>query len=456
MSKLIIFDLDGVLVEAKEIHFDSLNLALKDIDEKFVISWEDHLRTYDGLKTYDKLNLLSKYKGLPLEKTILDKIFNKKQDYTLNALSNLGRNLKFISLFEQLKLNGYIIACCSNSVEKTVILSLTNLGIINYFDLILSNESVKYSKPHPEIYWKAMSYFGALPSETLIVEDSPTGLTAAFKSGAKVLRVQNTNDFDFEKLNQSYNSGKQYIEKWVDKKMNVLIPMAGNGSRFAQAGYTFPKPLIEVHGKPMIQVVVENLAVEANHIFVVQKLHREKYNLDSMLSLICPGCKIVEVDSVTEGAACTVLLAKELIDNDEPLVIANSDQFIEWNSLDFFYKMSEQNLDAGIVSFKATHPKWSYAKVDDNGFVTKVAEKNPISDIATVGVYYWKKGRDFVKYAESMISKDIRVNNEFYVCPVFNEALLDGLKIKTFDVPKMWGIGTPEDLNYFLENYKKV
>ena len=454
MSKLIIFDLDGVLVEAKEIHFDSLNLALKDIDEKFVISWEDHLRTYDGLKTYDKLNLLSKYKGLQLDKTILDKIFNRKQDYTLDALSNLGRNLKFISLFEQLKLNGYIIACCSNSVEKTVILSLTNLGIINYFDLILSNESVKYSKPHPEIYWKAMSYFGALPSETLIVEDSPTGLTAAFKSGAKVLRVKNTNDFDFEKLIQSYHSEKKHVERWVDKKMNVLIPMAGNGSRFAQAGYTFPKPLIEVHGKPMIQVVVENLAVEANYIFVVQKSHREKYNLDSMLSLICPGCKIVEVDSVTEGAACTVLLAKDFIDNDEPLVIANSDQFIEWNSLEFFYKMNEQNLDAGIVSFRATHPKWSYAKVDDRGFVTEVAEKNPISDIATVGVYYWKQGKDFVKYAESMILKDIRVNNEFYVCPVFNEAISDGLKIKTFDVPKMWGIGTPEDLNYFLKNFK--
>jgi dTDP-glucose pyrophosphorylase len=204
----------------------------------------------------------------------------------------------------------------------------------------------------------------------------------------------------------------------------------------------------------MIQVVVENLAVDANYIFVVQKSHREKYNLDSMLSLICPGCKIVEVDSVTEGAACTVLLAKEFIDNDEPLVIANSDQFIEWNSLEFFYKMNEQNLDAGIVSFRATHPKWSYAKVDDSGFVTEVAEKNPISDIATVGVYYWKQGKDFVKYAESMILKDIRVNNEFYVCPVFNEALLCGLKIKTFDVPKMWGIGTPEDLNYFLENYK--
>jgi beta-phosphoglucomutase-like phosphatase (HAD superfamily)/dTDP-glucose pyrophosphorylase len=452
MSKLIIFDLDGVLIEAKEIHFDALNSALKNIDEKFVISWEDHLKTYDGLKTYDKLNLLHK-KGLSLEKNILEKIFNDKQHYTLEALLNLGKNLKFIDLFKKLKLSGYKIACCSNSVSKTVNLALNKLGIIEYFDLILSNEDVKFSKPHPEMYWKAMSCFGALPSETLIVEDSPTGLTAAFRSGAKVLRVKNPNDFDFDKLNNSYNSEKQHVERWVDKKMNVLIPMAGNGSRFAQAGYTFPKPLIEVHGKPMIQVVIDNIAVDANYIFVVQKLHREKYNLDSMLSLICPCCKIVEVDGVTEGAACTVLLAKQFIDNDEPLVIANSDQFIEWNSLEFFYKMNEQNLDAGIVSFRATHPKWSYAKVDDNGFVTEVAEKNPISDIATVGIYYWKQGKDFVKYAESMILKDVRVNNEFYVCPVFNEALLGGLKIKTFDVPKMWGIGTPEDLNYFLENY---
>jgi beta-phosphoglucomutase-like phosphatase (HAD superfamily)/dTDP-glucose pyrophosphorylase len=453
MSHIIIFDLDGVLIEAKEIHFDALNLALKDVDEKYIISWEDHLKTYDGLKTYDKLNLLHKFKGLPLEKQIIKNIFDKKQQYTLEALSNLDKNIKFIDLFKKLKLYEYKIACCSNSISKTVNLALEKLGIIEYFDLVLSNEDVKFAKPHPEIYWKAMSYFGALPSDTLIVEDSPTGLTAAFRSGAKVLRVKNTNDFDFDKLNKSCHSKKQDIERWTDKKMNVLIPMAGNGSRFSQAGYTFPKPLIEVHGKPMIQVVVENLAVDANFIFVVQKSHREKYNLDSMLSLICPSCKIVEVNSVTEGAACTVLLAKEFIDNDESLVIANSDQFIEWNSLEFFYKMNEQNLDAGIVSFRATHPKWSYAKVDDDGFVTEVAEKNPISDIATVGVYYWKHGKDFVKYAESMISKDIRVNNEFYVCPVFNEALLGGLKIKTFDIANMWGIGTPEDLNYFLENY---
>jgi dTDP-glucose pyrophosphorylase len=263
--------------------------------------------------------------------------------------------------------------------------------------------------------------------------------------------VKNPRDFDFDKINNAFYSKKQTIEKWADNKMNVLIPMAGHGSRFAQAGYSFPKPLIEVHGKPMIQVVVDNLAVEANFIFVVQKEHREKYNLDSMLNLITPGCKIVEVGGVTEGAACTTLLAKEFINNNEPLVIANSDQFVEWNSLDFFYKMNEQNLDAGIVSFHATHPKWSYAKTDENGFVTEVAEKNPISNIATVGIYYWKHGSDYVRFAEQMIENNVRVNNEFYVCPVFNEAIKSGLKIKTFDIPKMWGLGTPEDLNYFLE-----
>lgn len=451
MQKLVIFDLDGVLVDAKEIHYDALNNALQNIDPKFVISWEDHLKKYDGMKTYDKLKLLSINKGLPLDLSLQQKIFDDKQFYTAKALSKLKKNSDLINLFQELRNNGYTIACCSNSIKKTVHLVLKKLGISDFFDIKLSNESVKFAKPHPEIYWKAMSYFGATPEDTLIVEDSPTGLTAAYKSGAKVLRVKNPKDFDFDKINNAYYSKKETIEKWADNKMNVLIPMAGHGSRFVQAGYSFPKPLIEVHGKPMIQVVVDNLAVEANFIFVVQKEHREKYNLDSMLNLITPGCKIVEVEGVTEGAACTTLLAKEFIDNNEPLVIANSDQFVEWNSLDFFYKMNEQNLDAGIVSFHATHPKWSYAKTDENGFVTEVAEKNPISNIATVGIYYWKHGSDYVRFAEQMIENNIRVNKEFYVCPVFNEAIKAGLKIKTFDVPKMWGLGTPEDLNYFLE-----
>jgi dTDP-glucose pyrophosphorylase len=231
--------------------------------------------------------------------------------------------------------------------------------------------------------------------------------------------------------------------------------MAGAGSRFEKAGFTFPKPLIEVNNKPMIQVVVENLNLDANFIYIVQKSHREKYNLDTLLNLLTPNCKIVEVDGLTEGAACTALLAKEFINNDNPLFFANSDQFVEWDSNEFMYKMQETNCDGGIVTFKSTHPKWSFAKTNEDGLVVEVAEKNPISDDATVGYYYWKKGSDFVKYAEEMIDKNIRVNNEFYVCPVFNQAIKNNKKIRTFNIEKMWGLGTPEDLDYYLKNYKK-
>jgi dTDP-glucose pyrophosphorylase len=304
------------------------------------------------------------------------------------------------------------------------------------------------------MYWKAMSKMKVLPEETLIVEDSPPGLLAAHRSRANILRVKNPSEVTIENIaNKTYSEYSK--PKWQGGNMNVLIPMAGAGSRFQQAGYTFPKPLIEVRGKPMIHAVVENLGVDANFIFVVQKEHREKYNLDTLLNLIAPNCKIVEVSGVTEGAACTTLLAKEFINNDQPLLMANSDQFVEWDSSEFLYKMNEQNADGGIVTFKATHPKWSFAKVNELGLVTEVAEKNPISDIATVGIYYWAKGSDYVTFAEQMIDKNIRVNNEFYVCPVFNQAIEAGRQVRVFDVPAMWGLGTPEDLKHFLENYGK-
>jgi dTDP-glucose pyrophosphorylase len=148
-------------------------------------------------------------------------------------------------------------------------------------------------------------------------------------------------------------------------------------------------------------------------------------------------------------------LAKELINSNEPLLMANSDQFVEWNSNECLYSFTADEVDGGIVTFKATHPKWSFARVGDDGFVAEVAEKNPISNDATVGIYYWKKGSDYVKYAEQMIEKNIRTNNEFYVCPVFNEAITDDKKIKIKQIPRMWGIGTPEDLEYFLNHYKE-
>ena len=449
MKKLIIFDLDGVLVDTKEIHYDSLNEALVGFGEEYVISPEEHLSLYDGLKTSQKLGMLSERNGLPVE--YHDEIWRLKQEITLKKISYVAKSERFIKLFSNLKEDDFKIACCSNSIRKSVITILSKLGILDYFDLIISNEDVKNSKPHPEMYWNAMSLFGVLPEETLIIEDSPPGLLAASRSRASVFRVNNPSDVTEEAIRTRLKEKtNKIIPKWQGDKMNVLIPMAGAGSRFQKAGYTFPKPLIEVHGKPMIQVVVENINIDANYIYVVQKSHRKEYNLDTLLNLITPGCHIVEVDGVTEGAAVTTLLAKDYINNHEPLLMANSDQYVEWDSNEFMYKMIEQDVDGGIVSFEATHPKWSFAKVDDFGYVTEVAEKNPISNIATVGIYYWKHGSDYVKYAEQMIDKDIRTNGEFYVCPVFNEAIQDNKKIKTFNISKMWGLGTPEDLIQFI------
>jgi NDP-sugar pyrophosphorylase family protein len=238
----------------------------------------------------------------------------------------------------------------------------------------------------------------------------------------------------------------------VDRQINIVVPCAGLGSRFANAGYTFPKPLIDVNGKPMIQVVVDNININGRFIFIVQQSHYEKYNLKYLLNAIAPGCVIIQTNGVTEGAACSLLLAKEHINNEAPLILANSDQYLEWDPQQFLYNCMSDGIDGCISTFKNSHPKFSYAKLDDNGYVTEVAEKKVISSDATTGIYYWAKGSDCVKYTEQMISKDIRVNGEFYNCPVFNEAIHDGKKIKTVQAKNFWCLGTPEDLDTYLRN----
>jgi HAD superfamily hydrolase (TIGR01509 family) len=455
MVKLIIFDLDGVLVDAKEIHYESLNKALKQIDEKFVITREEHLTKYDGLTTKTKLNLLSIDKDLPSSSH--DKIWELKQLLTSGVIKEqLTEDTRLKNVLKKLKEDGYKIYVASNSIRETIKLMLYKTGLIEYVDYYLGNEDVSKTKPHPEIYLKCMVHAGVKPSETLIVEDSFHGRQAAIDSGGHLCPVETPKDVTYEKLNKqiiNINDVSSSTKKWETDDFNILIPMAGAGSRFSSAGYTFPKPLIEVNHKPMIQVVVENLNIKAKFIYIVQKEHYEKYNLKFLLNLITPNCEIVQVEGVTEGAACTTLLAKEYINNDKHLIIANSDQFVEWDSNSFYYSMTNDNLDGGVLTFKATHPKWSFAKLDDNGYITEIAEKKPISDIATVGIYYWNKGSEYVKYAEQMINKNIRVNNEFYVAPVYNEAILDGLKLKTYNINKMWGLGTPEDLKNYLENF---
>jgi HAD superfamily hydrolase (TIGR01509 family) len=451
MIKVVIFDLDGVLVDAREIHYNALNEALARQGEKYIIKREEHLSTYDGLPTTKKLKTLSKARGLdPLKH---DDVWKDKQRATIEIINNMDFDERLRKVLSRLRGDGLKICVCSNSIRETTKLMLIRKGLIEYCEFYISNQDVKNPKPNPEMYLKAMINLEVAPKECVIVEDSHIGRKAALSSGAHLCGVIDTEDVEYDKIKitiDKANSHGKIKPKWQGGKMNVLIPMAGAGSRFSEAGYTFPKPLIDVEGKPMIQSVVDNLNIEARHIFIVQEEHYKKYNLNETLKRISPNCEIVKTNGITEGAACTTLLAKELIDNNEPLLIANSDQYVDWDSNEFMYSMVGDGVDGGILTFYSTHPKWSYARLDDSGFVSEVQEKKPISDKATVGIYFWRKGSDYVKYAEQMIKKNIRVNDEFYVCPVYNEAIEDGSKIKIFDIKQMWGLGTPEDLNYFL------
>ena len=454
-NKLIIFDLDGVLIDSRELHYHALNDALRRINEQYVINLEEHLSLYDGLSTTAKLNMLTAKKGL--DKNLHNQVWQDKQTATFDLIKQFPRDQKLIDLFVKVKQQNVKIAVASNSIRETLKLALLSTGVLEYVDYYVSNEDVSKHKPFPEMYWKCMTALNALPKTTVVIEDSHIGRQGALDSGSHLVPVQNCEDLTEVKIEEAFdllNGIKHRKIPWRDKKMNVLIPMAGAGSRFAQAGYTFPKPLIEVQGKPMIELVVNNLNIEARYIFIVQKEHYETYQLKYLLNLVAPNCEIIQVDGLTEGAACTTLLARDFIDNDDPLVIANSDQYVEWNSNECMYAFSADDIDGGILTFESHHPKWSYAKVRSDGFVSEVAEKKVISSDATVGIYYWKRGSDYVKYADQMIEKNIRVNNEFYVCPVFNQAIEDGKKIRIKQIEKMWGIGTPEDLKRFLDEFQ--
>lgn len=236
--------------------------------------------------------------------------------------------------------------------------------------------------------------------------------------------------------------------------LNIVIPMAGRGSRFANAGYVLPKPLIDVNGSPMIEVVTGNITPGCEHrfIYICQQEHLEHYHLADRLEGISPGCVVITVDHITEGAACTVLLAEKYIDNSSPMMIANSDQFVDTDINKYISALG--NYDGLIMTMPADDPKWSFIQYDSQGYVTMVREKEVISNEATVGIYNYAKGSDFVKYAKQMIAKNIRVNNEFYVAPVYNEMIKDNKKIVFKNVGEnMHGLGTPEDLEKFLRRY---
>lgn len=238
--------------------------------------------------------------------------------------------------------------------------------------------------------------------------------------------------------------------------INIVIPMAGAGSRFAKDGYKNPKPFIDVLGKPMIFHIIDNISIPgAKYIFICQQEHLKNFGSEFVNEIkkrtFIKDYQIISVDGLTEGAACTVLISKPYINSNDEMLIVNSDQLVGFDdinkSLLFFEK---NNADGGILCFFNKSSKWSYVDINDRRQINRVVEKQVISDHATVGIYYFKHGREFVENAEQMIKKNDRVNNEFYVCPVYNHLLLREKIILPYFINEMYGLGTPEDLNHFL------
>ncbi|MFD1383495.1 glycosyltransferase family 2 protein [Rhodanobacter aciditrophus] len=239
--------------------------------------------------------------------------------------------------------------------------------------------------------------------------------------------------------------------------INIVIPMAGMGSRFAKAGYEKPKPFIDVAGKPMIVRVLENLNVPSAHYYLIARKEHLEVEADLVKDIENNWpVTFIAIDKLTEGTACTVLYARKYINNDKPLLIANSDQIVDCDINAFIaHIIEEKKADGGILTFKdpMMNPKWSFARLDEETKeVVEVKEKEAISDIATVGIYLFSKGSYFVDYAIDMIAENIRVNNEFYTCPVYNHMVTDRKKVFTWDIAMedMHGIGTPDDLNIYL------
>lgn len=236
--------------------------------------------------------------------------------------------------------------------------------------------------------------------------------------------------------------------------LNIVIPMAGRGSRFTKSGYKLPKPLINVNGEPMIEKVIKNLTPNINHkfYFICQKDHLLNYDLKSIFDSNCVSYEIIPIENITEGAACTVLLAKSYINNNEKLMIANCDQYIDININDYLNSWS--NFDGFIMTMKSNNSKWSYINYDKKKNIIGIIEKKVVSNDATVGIYNFLSGSLFVSNAEEMIKKNDRVNNEFYIAPVYTYLAKKNLNLGIYDISgKMFGLGTPEDLNIFLKKF---
>ena len=449
----LIFDLDGVLVEFREIHINAFIQAWNSL-HSYKVTLDFHAAHLEARPTKQKIAICMNYFGIHVDPAAT---FDRKQKITEDLLARASVYQKTKDALQWAISAGHTISCCSNSIRSTVVSSLLKLvPSIDVFKVILSNEDVTQPKPNPEIYIEVLKRLNIAPQEALVFEDSIVGISAAEAAGCRVISIIDALDITQKFLEHVVAHGVRPVAP----KFNVVIPMAGMGSRFQKGGYSTPKPFLPVFGIPMFKWVINNIVPA--HLLehaIVHIIIREEH-MDEFVKLKGDErIKIHLVPGLTEGAACTVLSIKELINNDMPLVVANSDQYLEWDPHTFYMALFHPEWDGVISTFEQHDPtdlRWSYAQMDGEGCVKAVAEKKFIGPLATTGIYGWSKGRDYVTDTEAMIAANTRVNNEFYVCPVYNTGIERGARIRTHNCKKMWGLGVPADYERFLANFRPI
>ena len=443
---LITFDLDGVLVESKELHYDAFNLALNEAGPEFVMSQLEHDAHYCGLSTKQKLRMLTLNKNLPPEKH--EFIWKRKQYHTLELMkTTIKRDAQIVGVLEALRDAGYPIAVASNCVRDSVFYLLSGIGVHDLISCYFSNEDVSAAKPDPEIYLAAAEHFGICPDEMLVVEDSSHGKQAALLAGAHLCPVASPFDVTIEYLSIALST-----RTLQPSCLNIIIPMAGVESLFVE-GSPLPKFLINISGKSLLERIVENVRPNRPHrfIFIARQYQARTYKLAEICVKACKfnPVLLLEVKAKSASAVETVLVAKDLINSDDPLLICNLNMWPEFKASLDVDTLSYVNADCILTHFESANEAFSYVTVDANMRVQGVSTKTRSSNLATTGYTIFRNGSKFVELSELLLASK-REGESLYIEDVVRKGLQSNLRIASARI-NCTAIRNAEDITNLTE-----
>jgi beta-phosphoglucomutase-like phosphatase (HAD superfamily) len=460
----LIFDLDGVLADLCELHRDlyieSFNaLARSPGVEGPLLSEEVHAEELEGLSTRSKLRACRAL--FPAATFDDDAVYDLKQARTVERLATHFFPPRSREALAWARGAGLRLACYTNSIRATLDIVMARLGLADLMEVTQSNEDVPASKPSPVGYTQLMARMGVEPAQALIFEDSAPGLAAARGSGAGVIHVLNSLDITPAFLEAAVRARAPPSPA----RLRVVVPMAGASAAFEREGFVTPRLFLPTEDggedfRPLWRLVVDNVLPRAEPLRAATEVHlvvRAEHAEAIRGAGLPAGVALHVAPPLSEGQACTVLTLRDIINDDTPLVIANADQFVEWDPDLVFRAAAHPSYDGAVCVFYHPVPadlSWSYASVLPSGELGEVAEKRFVGPWATTGHYAWRRGADFVAAAEAMIRDNARVNGAFYVAPAYSYAQRGGAKFRVIPVERFWGLGSPEDYAAFLNSYR--